>query len=702
MASIDKNTYFAAHPFYSQGALDAALNKVDIYRKHCKSTGKMAKWQRALQNYYGVSSDGTKASFTVTRGGDQGELTMAKVNDYRNLIQHQLILITSQRPAGEAKAINSDPKSLHQARIASSLSEFYLSQVGWEARFVKACETGQVADESFMILDWDATAGDAIRPMMQPNPETGQMENTGQNAMSGDLVLRNVSPWNMARDPYMGDSESMIWGIPCWKEHKFNLAAKFPHMEKEILSGSDRRMQDIAFNAYDKGDTDYINIYLLVHDKCPAVPNGRYMLFIPDGILLDSEFPLPEFNCYRFSQNDVIDTPFAYTNNNDLLALEEITDALHSAVMTNQTTFGVQTIVGPKGGNVVHTQLAKGLLYLEMDPNLVDKLRPLNFTKTAPEVFTYIEALSRKKETLAGINSVVRGDPEGALRSNSGSALALIQAQSLQFNSGGQRSYYHMLTKVMTGAIKILQRFADSEKVIQITGKVQGQFLKEFRFTKESLQNVSSVVFEMTDAISQTIGGKLAMADNLLNKGMVKNSRTYLTVARTGSLDAFTEDDEADELAIKEENEYLREGNPVKVIITENHAEHIQGHMSVIASPESKKDPKLVTSVLAHISEHAQTWQQLSLTNPALLIATKQQVLPPPPPPPPPPGAGPMPPPPGAPPGPPQGPPPGPPHAPPPGLKIPEGVSPNSPAENQASKIQPPRLPVNPATGQRG
>lgn len=557
----------------------------------------------------------------VTRGGEDGQLTLAKVNDYRNLIQHQLILITAQRPAGQAKAINSDPQALHQARIGSSLTEYYLSQVGWEKRFVTGAEVTLFADEAFFALDWNATIGEEIRP----NPETGKM------IMSGDSELRTVPPWSMARDPHLESPEDMKWGIFNYRVNRFDLASKFPNAADKILKGGTKKITEFAFDSYDDEQTDQCTVYVLSHDKTPACPEGRLSLFVPDAILIDGPFPYPEFNIYRMSQNDVIGTCFGYSNNSDLLALEEITDALHSVVMSNQTAFGAQAIIGPKGCGLVHQELAKGFAYFEVEAKYVDLIRPLQLTKTAPEIFNYIEVLGRKKETIAGINSVVRGDPEGALRSNSGSALALVQAQSLQFNSGGQRSYYHVLSRVNTGHIKLLQRYADSEKVVRITGKVQGQFLKEFKYSKKDLQMISTVVFEAVDAAFQTIGGKMAVAESLLEKDMIKNARQYINVVRTGSLDVFTEDDEIDELSIKSENERLREGQPVTVIATENHENHIKSHMSVISSPESKENVQLVQATLAHIQEHADTWQMLSVTNPALLIATGQNVLPPPP-----------------------------------------------------------------------
>lgn len=627
MATQNKDKYFASYDFNDPRYLDELIEKVNIYRRYCESSGKQARWQRAIQNYYGVSTDGGKSSNTVTKGGDEGQLTMAKINDYRNLLQNQLILITQQRPAGEAKAINSDPDSLKEARIGSSLVEYYLSQIGWEQKFSQACERAILVDEAFAVLDWNATTGQPVRPEMD---EMGQP--TGKMLKTGDAELRIFSPWNMARDPFVSSPDDMKWGIASWRVNKFDLAAKYPQFSDDILSGASKKIDEVAFNQLDEDDTDQIDVFCLYHDKTDVVQDGRITLFVAEKVILDGSFPYAEFNIYRMAQNEMIDSGFGYTNNNDLLAIEEVTDALHSIAISNNVTFGTQALLGVKGANFDYTQISKGFVYFEVDPAHFDKFKALQLTSTAPETYNYMQTLDRKKETLAGINSLVRSGPDKALDGSSGSALALIQAQSIQYQSGGQKSYYQMLSRVCTGLIMMLQKFADSEIVIKITGDVQGQYLESLKISSQNLQRVSSVVFELTNPIEKTIGGKETLAKDLLQGNMIKNARQYITVARTGNLDSFTEDDEADELALKSENKNLRDGKPVQVVIVENHEEHIKSHMSVIASPEAKQNADLLNTTLAHITEHSQTWMNLSMSNPAILIATGQKVLPVPPP----------------------------------------------------------------------
>jgi hypothetical protein len=661
--------YFAAIPPEDPERLAAAMtDKIRIWREWCSSHGLTNLWQKKLKNYYGTSTGGN-SSQAVVRGGSEGELSLIKVNDLHNLVQNQLIIVTSQRPAGMARAINSDTKSLKAARIGTAISEYYMSQVGFEAKFIQAVEAGLLCDESFVDLFWDKNAGDPIAV----DPQTGQPE------MSGECVMRTHCPWNVTRDPGL-PVESQNWYIITFRVNRFDAIASYPKFETEILHCGDDNLPSIPLNDIPEG-SDSIYVHLLVHDRTPSVPDGRYSLMIGSQIVLDTKLPYKDFPVERFSPSDVIDGPTGYSAANDILALEEVTDALHSMITTNQVTFGGQNIVGPQGGNLNVTDLAKGVRYFELPPDLVDKIRPLQLTSTSPEVFNYVSLLSNKKEQAVGVNSVVRGQPEGALAGASGAALALIQTQAISFNSGSQRSYFRLMSGAMTKLIGILRTYADTPRVARIVGKSKSSGLKEFKYTGEDLNSISSIVYEMVNPVSQTFGGRLTMAQDLLKMpGMIKSPKQYVNIVTTGQTDVLTEDDEADGLTILEENEFLIEGKPVVAVVTENHSDHIRSHLSILTPDVKINDTDLVERVTQHVQEHIDKWTQASAQNVAILIATGQQPLPPPAPMMPPPGL------------PPQG-------GPPPGLQGPPGNigkvvgDGSAPVQTQAGEVHPPNLP---------
>ena len=71
----------------------------------------------------------------------------------------------------------------------------------------------------------------------------------------------------------------------------------------------------------------------------------------------------------------------------------------------------------------------------------------------------------------------------------------------------------------------------------------------------------------------------------------------------------------------------LSDGINPPVLITDNHAMHIQEHKQLLDSPEARNNPLLVSNALAHMQEHI---NQLQTGDPNLFSILGIQPLPPP------------------------------------------------------------------------
>ena len=613
----EQQEYFAAAE--DPNELAAGMSqKITEWRTWYASRGLNQLQTKKLKNYYGISQGGN-TSMAVTRGGSEGELSLVKVNDLRNLIQHQLVIITSQRPAGIAKAINSDSKALQASRVGTAVAEFYMTQVGFEARYVEAAEIALVCDESFVEGVWDTSMGEVVGM----DPVTGEVMN------AGDGMINVHCPWFVARDPGFKVA-TQKWYIITKKANRFDRAKQYPKYATHILSCANDELPEVPMDYIPDG-SDAIYEHWLIHDRTPSLPQGRYSLMIGGEIVLDTELPFKDFPVDRMAASDVIDACIGYAAANDILALEEVTDALHSIVVTNQVNFGGQCFVCPQNSGLKFADLAKGVRVFELPMNMIDKFKPLDLLHTPPEVFNYITMLGNKKDQTVGVSSVTKGQPEGQLAGASGSALALVQAQAISFNSGGQRAWFQLLGKSMTKFIRILAKWADVPRIAAIAGKSKMAGIKQFKYTGKDLQMVSSLVYEMVNPALQTLGGRMTLGDTLIKiPGMIKSPKQYIDLVVTGQPDVLWDDDVADQMLILEENEALIDGEDVDAIITEMHEDHIKSHMSLITNEAKKKDPGLVVKVTKHVLMHIGLWTEATLTNPGLLIATGQKPLYPP------------------------------------------------------------------------
>lgn len=121
-----------------------------------------------------------------------------------------------------------------------------------------------------------------------------------------------------------------------------------------------------------------------------------------------------------------------------------------------------------------------------------------------------------------------------------------------------------------------------------------------------------------------TTAGRVEMAEQMLQMGLLKTPEQYISVIETGNLDNMTEDTFSQLNLVRGENERLTENSPVIAVFTDEHLLHIKEHAAVLADPDLRLDPDLVTRVTAHINEHITL---LRSTDPDLLTILGQQPL---------------------------------------------------------------------------
>ncbi len=590
---------------------DEILKKFEEYEMHIFTSGRLNLWRRSYEYYYNPALHGSQ----LTKSGEQGEFTNIAVNHYKNLLTHLKTMTTQQRPAFEARAVNSDAKSQQQTILASGLLDYYMREKKLERYIKQGVEHALMFGEGFVSAAWNATSGETYGI----NPETQAP------IKEGDLEYENHIPLDVARDYTKNNSNKHDWNIVRTYENRYTLAAKYPELADRIENLSTRSENQYSLRQGDKflGDSDDVEVFTLYHKPTDALPEGRLTIVCDsDIVLIDGPLPYREIPVYRIMPEDQVGSIFGYTVGFDLIPVQEAINSLYSTVLTNQVTFGVQNIVSPRGSNIGVTELSGGLNLIEYDKQSGPP-QPLNLTSTPPEIFNFITQLEQLSETLSGVNSVARGNPEASLKS--GSALALVQSMAIQFSISLQQSYAQLLEDLGTATINILRDFATVPRVAMIAGRSNRSMMKEFK--GDDLDSVQRIIVDMGNALSKTTSGRLQLAENLLQNGMVKTPDEYIMVLTTGKLEPMIEGTQAELINIKSENEELADGKQVPVIITDNHMTHIQEHRAILANPEARRDPNLIAVVTAHLQEHLNMLSDPA--NATMLGLLGQQAVPP-------------------------------------------------------------------------
>jgi hypothetical protein len=607
---MSSNQYFASKD--AKATASALMHKANAWYNQLYMNGYLNKVRDMWLAYHGIFQSSGAGSHHITFGGEQGELVNLHVNHMRNIATHMQRMITSNRPAFQTRATNTDVKSQAQTKLANNLLDYYLRDKRLEKYLSRAVEYAIVLGSGFVKMDWNATGGEAY----------DYNEQTKTYIYEGDVEFCNLSPYDVVFDTTKETSDQNDWVICRSFKNKFDVAAKFPEFENKIKGLSTKSdMLRFKFDMMAYDETDDIPIYEFYHKRTESMPDGRYLLFLDENIiLLDLPIPYRNLPIYRISPGDILGTPYGYTPLFDLLPIQEAVNSLYSTILTNQHAFGVQNIYVPRNSNISTKQLEGGLNIIEGDIR-DGKPEPLNLTSTPPEIFNFLRMLENQMELISGINSVSRGNPEASLKS--GTALALVQSMSLQFISGLQQQYVQLIEDVGIGLINMLKDYASVPRIGMIAGKSNRTYVEQ-QFQGSDLSEINRVIVDIGNPVSRTAAGKLQIASDLIQYSKNITPEQYINVMTTGQLDTLTDDVENELILIKDENERMMEGEQVPVLAIDQHLNHIKGHRALFSDVSMRSNESLNGNILDHINDHINA---LRTTDPALLAILGEQPL---------------------------------------------------------------------------
>lgn len=642
--------YFAARK--TDDLIKDLSGKVAHFDRFIEKHGYREKWQRSEDLYLGRHfSEDQVGMAEVADVGMDGEIKGYAVNHYRNLIQHRLALTTSQKPAYDPRAKNSDLKSLQQTRLARNILDDYLAEKRLGRDMLQCAERALVCGIGYVYMEWKHDLGRPIAPQPVIDKATNQpkLDDNGRPMMKviyeGDVSACPKGPLDVIWDIRLKDWKSNKWVIIEGVENKWDLAARYPEKANDILKltpdANLRENLNKRGNRYFMGEDvseDLIPTYKFYHIRTDAVRNGRYTYFLANNIALyDGPNPYQDKNesylpIRRLAPAELFDTGFGYTDAFDTMALQEVINTLYSTAFTNQQAFGVQMVHLPDGTTVSADQV-KGMVFLKSPPGTEPK--GINLTNTPAEIFKSIEMNEKAMEKLFGLNSTVRGDIDPNVKS--GVALGRVQAMAIQYASNFQRGWAELNEDCGTMLLKFLRWFAKTDRMIALAGKRNKNAM--LSFTGDDLDMIDRVTVDLGNPLSQTAGGRIELGDRLLDQGHI-TLRQYFQILETGTVDPITEVDVAAEELISKENERFLEGKPNRVLVGDQHKAHVKSHKSLMDDPYlrervSEGDPsaiQVLNNIMMHIEEHI----NIEMSQPPFWFAVSGEQPPPPPPPPPP------------------------------------------------------------------
>lgn len=584
----------------------AIIERKDKCRNMLESNGMLSQWKRNFRIYQNMDpvSYGNNNWGDFGANGDNDSYVDIKINHFRNLITHMLNMIFAKLPDLKARAAQNTFEATSSVALGDSIMENTFKSKRINRKVKKVGELGLVFGTGGALVEWDIMDG-------EPYVTDGD----GRIVNTGDIVVSPLSVLDFFADTNKQDENDVEWQIFRQYKNKYLLAAQFPDMADKILSLSDT-YRDNSMSYFDQNESDDIPVYKYYHKPVPGImPHGRFVMCLDkDVVIYDGKNPYSRIPFFMIKPSEGLGTFYGYTPANDLAPIQIFYNIVMSSIGTNAAAFGIPNIVTEKGSEITSSMIEGGMNLIEVDKGYALP-QPLNLMATPPEMYQLTTFIERTMETISGVNSVARGNPDDSLKS--GVALGLVQSMAIQFMSGFQSSVINFMEDIGNHVLQLYKEYASTPRIVSITGKDKINDIR--RWSSSDLSLIHSMYVEPVDPISQTIAGREARADKLLNSGQVSGYE-YLTVATTGQIEPLYKRKMAELNYIRCENEKMQGGEYVEVMITDNHAIHIDEHLTPTFDPDFRtkaqmpgsEEERKMKNLLEHIQKHVMFARQSS------------------------------------------------------------------------------------------
>ena len=570
-------------------------------------------WLRNYLSYYSPVIHPSSWDSSLIFEGVQGELTRFYTPKARTLIRQLTSVVTKQRLAFKASARTTGAEVLNEVKLGNALADQIVSSERLDIKGDQLCEGGLVTGVWFTKATWRTDQG---APHIR--------DSDGRVITKGSCEISLHSPFNVFYN-LMLPWDQVAWAEVRVKRNKWDLIADNKDMEQEILALPSVAQEKGPYSWVDSSldDDDLVYVYEFYHKPSPALPEGLMMVYADhDTILYHGD------NIYRTIPVEpnipeaVLDTGLGYSKLTDLSGCQEMFDNSLSAVASNQSQFAVQTVTVPRGAGINPHEIngMRFLSYTPMNTPGGGKPEALQLTKTAPETFKFADKLEELMQDMSYLNGAMTGNlPAGV---SSGTAIATLSANSIEFITSISKSYNLCWEKTMMHAVNAYQRFAKIPQELKIKGKGGQETHQEFSGT--DITNVSAMTLETVNPLMKTFAGRLEIGEKLLT--MPQDIwPEYVAILEGRPLSQIYKGDITEGDLITQENESLEKGNPVPVLATDDHPMHIKKHSECLADVGNRQNGETLEAVLDHIMDH---YDQLKSADPVLLGIMKTGRIP--------------------------------------------------------------------------
>lgn len=564
--------------------------KVVSFQEYAVASGKANNWIKN-KDFYENKFYAEDGNMDILDAGEQGEILIGSTNHFRNVIRHILNPIIATPPKFTVTATNSNISCRIAADIGRAIINYYDKVKRFDKIAAQTIEYAVVYGSGYQVEEFNPMLGDKVaKKVIDEKTGSAKLE----EKPLGDFDVESISVWDMYFD--FTRKQKHDWYIFRRRRNKYDIAESFGGDKKErILNMSPFFTDDLYYKGVNFKHanvmTDDIYVYSAYHKSTPAMPNGKYALFVGTDnpiMLYESDNPygedLPVF-CVQPAQ--YLENAFGFADANIIRGSQEAYNDVKSKILTNAQSAIKDVWVGAAGDNAQYEKMASGRVVWKTDqkPEVIDLWGGDN------GLLGLLQLFKSEIEILSAQNSIVRGDVASAPNLKSGVALQTVVAMGQQYAHGLQTSRDYFFEDIQTFRLKTLQKVADEKRIIDIVGKTKASNVIEF--TKDDLEGISRVIVQKTNPILNTPAGNIEIATQYMQMSNGQFSfKDFLEVVHTGDLAGVTESDTAMLDYVQQVKEALLDGQPVDAIMGTDHAYAIKEIQSLLLNLPFRSNPE--------------------------------------------------------------------------------------------------------------
>lgn len=574
-------------------------------------------WIRNTYAYFSTVLDTQSWWTSLNFEGEQGELVKMSIPQARSLIRQMITLLTKQKLAFHAIARVQDSDVTEAMRIANAIAAEVTHKQNLDEKQEWLCERALVQGTAFIKTTWRSDLG---QPRVVEKVE-GDKERV---LYEGDVEITLPTVFDMIYDFTIESWEQLQWAECRVKRNRWDLIAQHPNLKAEILkleSVNDDYRNSMA-TLYD--DRDNVYVYEMYHKPTPTLPQGRMLVYSNTKTIYFDD--INDYGCIPIEplMPEKIDgINYGYAALSNILPAQEMFDHSYSCLATNQSSLGVANVIKPTGANI-NVQSLYGMNFIDYTPvpSAANNGKPevLDLLNSPGELFKLPEVLKAEMQQMMNINAAVRGELPA---STSGVAIATLTTNALEFMSSYAKSLKVCMQKTMMHAINAYRKKAKIERLVAVTGKNYQTFQRSF--TGDILDPIHQIEIQEVNPLMATMAGRIDVADKAIEKGLVKDLQSWVSILDGQPLSKLTETELSENDLIQTENERLQAGEFVKAISVDKHPLHIMRHKTLLNDPMIRLNSPMVSAIEQHILEHLELQK---MTDPLLMAMAHTGMIP--------------------------------------------------------------------------